>query len=148
MRIENCQEENPFTKQSILPHGPSFRPLFAFPPSLARRHSCAGSRGICLDTLPAEVLLMNSGNPLARDLLQVAFLPEGTFERSAFLRGMEDETPHSPFFGIPVLKRLSRVRTGNLPPSRETFNALGGTIVKSNFCVVIANRIPILQSMT
>jgi hypothetical protein len=50
-----------------------------------------------------------------------------------FLHGLEDENYHSPLFGNPALKRLSRVRARPLPLSRETFNALSGTFVKHNF---------------
>jgi hypothetical protein len=56
---------------------------------------------------------------------------------------MEDENPHSPFFGITPLKRLSRVRTTYLPLSRETFNAFEGTVVKWFFSMILANCIQI-----
>jgi len=83
--------------------------------------------------LPAGVLLNSSGNLSAPDLCQAARESEQTCKRPHFIHGMEDENCHSPFFGIPMLKRLSRASTRHLPLSRETFNASDGTVVKSNF---------------
>jgi hypothetical protein len=54
---------------------------------------------------------------------------------------MEDENRQSPSFGIPVLKRLSTLRTRYLPLSRETFNALLGTVVKSDFWLISSQSI-------
>jgi hypothetical protein len=61
------------------------------------------------------------------------------FEKTAlFLRAMEDENCHSPFFGILALKRLTRVSTRHLSLSRETFKATQRTIVKPNFRLICA----------
>jgi hypothetical protein len=45
---------------------------------------------------------------------------------------MEEKNCDSPLFGIPVLKRLSMLSAESISVSRETFNALEGTIVKYN----------------
>jgi hypothetical protein len=140
-------------KKIHLLNNPSFRTARLFGPSLRFRRAwpagiLAPARGVFLlryascRSAPHELRQPVGSRPFFR----LHFFLKERSKRSAFLRGMEDENPHSPFFGIPVLKRLSRVRTGNLPPSRETFNALRGTVVKSNFCVVISNRFPIAHA--
>lgn len=79
----------------------------------------------CSSTVPAIRRL--------RIVCQATNAPERTCKSILFLRGLEDEKHHSPFFGICALKRFSRVSTRDLPLSRETFNASDGTVVKSNF---------------
>jgi hypothetical protein len=55
------------------------------------------------------------------------------FRMLRFLHGMEEAFSLSPFFGIPLLKRLSCMSKSLLPPSRNTFKPHVRTIVKPDF---------------
>jgi hypothetical protein len=107
---------------------------------LGRRHSCAGLRGSVFVPVLPEGSSEASATRQFGTARQAVILPVRSYSRSLFsvvkrplfLRRMEEKNCDSPLFGIPVLKRLSMLSAEFISVSRETFNALEGTIVKYN----------------
>jgi hypothetical protein len=115
---------------------PSHRhlPCCAFPLQSAASIIVCWNAGYCVRSLPCRSAPQNSGNSSALDLSALASnTPRRGFQYVLFLRGMEEAFSLSPYFGIPLLKRLSWMSKRHLPPSRDTFKPHARTIVKLHF---------------
>ena len=137
-QCENCQVENQFTSKSCHPFSPSSRPPLSYLRGF-RRHLNVPDCGVlssfrsmpaCFSPLPA---IIRPSLTLLEPLLP-------GFRTAQFLRGMEDEFSTSTFFGILLLKRLSRVTKRTQPQSRGTLKAQREAIVKYNFWMIFSTR--------
>jgi hypothetical protein len=118
---------------------PSFQSLPACSADEGRRLILsAGLRVPALLTFHAGALLRTPAIPRLRSICLSAKTRAKASKWPGFLRGMEEEKPLSPFFGIFVLKRLSWVSKRPLPLSRDTLKAPRGTLVKHDFARYLA----------